>query len=80
MRKPAQVKAALQPSEPPMEDRFLKLPQVMQLVALGRTMIYRKVREGTFPRPLKPGGDSSRWIESEIRAWMAERKAERDAA
>lgn len=62
-----------------MADRLLKLAQVMDIVGLGRSMIYRLIRNGEFPRPFKPGGYSSRWSESEVRAWCDQLKAERDA-
>jgi prophage regulatory protein len=60
-------------------DRFLKLPQVIERIGLGKTMIYRKVRDGTFPQPFKPGGTATRWSEREIIAWQAEKLAERIA-
>lgn len=50
--------------------RLLKLGEVIDLVGLGRTMIYRLIREGDFPAPFKPGGYSSRWSEDEVRAWI----------
>lgn len=51
------------------EDRLIPLPRVIEIAGLGKTMIYRKVREGTFPKPCKPGGSSTRWSEAEVRAW-----------
>jgi prophage regulatory protein len=53
-------------------DRLLKLEQVMNLVALGKTMVYRLVSEGRFPQPFKPGGNATRWSEREVFAWMTE--------
>jgi prophage regulatory protein len=58
-------------------DRFLRLQQVIERVGLGKTMIYRKVRDGTFPQPFKPGGVSTRWSEREIAEWQQARLAER---
>lgn len=52
-------------------DRLLRLSQVMEIAGLGKTMIYRLIRQGTFPRPHKPGGFASRWSEAEVRAWRA---------
>jgi len=51
------------------EDRLLPLPAVMEIAGLRKTMIYRKVRDGTFPKPCKPGGVSTRWSEREVRDW-----------
>ena len=52
-------------------DRLLRLSEVQTRTALGRSTIYRKMREGSFPKPLKIGARAVRWIESEIEAWKA---------
>jgi prophage regulatory protein len=52
-----------------LDDRLLPIGVVMELAGIGKTMIYRKMREGTFPRCCKPGGASTRWSEREVRAW-----------
>ena len=52
-------------------DRLLRLSEVQARTALGRSTIYRKMREGSFPKPLKIGARAVRWIESEIEAWKA---------
>ncbi|NBC37812.1 AlpA family phage regulatory protein [Novosphingobium sp. FSY-8] len=52
-------------------DRLLRLKQVMDIVALGKTMIYRLISEGRFPKPLKPCSNASRWSEGEVYAWVA---------
>jgi prophage regulatory protein len=62
-----------------MPDRFLRLQQVIERAGLGKTMIYRKVRDGTFPQPFKPGGASTRWSEREIMEWQEARLAQRVA-
>ncbi len=43
-------------------------------------MIYKKMRQGTFPKSCKPGGASVRWSEREVREWRDKVMAERDAA
>ncbi len=60
------------------EDRLIPIDAVMQIAGLGRTTIYKKVREGTFPKPGKPGGCSSRWSEAEVRGWKDNVLAERE--
>ena len=52
-------------------DRFLRLEQVIEIAGLSKAMIYRLIREGKFPTPLKPGGTATRWRESEVREWHA---------
>lgn len=62
-----------------LDDRLLPIDAVMQLAGIGKTMIYRKVREGTFPTPCKPGGSSTRWSEQEVKAWRDKVMAARSA-
>ena len=42
--------------------------------------LYRKIKDGTFPRPCKIGANSNAWSEREIQLWIAERLAERGEA
>ena len=37
---------------------------------LGRSTIYSKMRDGTFPLPLKISVRAVRWHSSEIEAWI----------
>lgn len=50
-------------------DRLLPLSAVMEVAGLGKTIIYKKMKAGTFPKCCKPGGASSRWSEREVMAW-----------
>ncbi|PZR42704.1 MAG: transcriptional regulator [Stutzerimonas stutzeri] len=61
-------------------DPLLPLPRVMDLTGLGRTTIYRLIKEGSFPAPFKPGGAASRWSEAEIREWRTRLEEERRSA
>lgn len=51
-------------------DRLLRINQVIDLTGIGKTMIYRLIKEGRFPQQFKPGGYASRWSEAEINAWI----------
>lgn len=62
-----------------LDDRLLPIDVVMEIAGIGKTMIYRKMRDGTFPRCCKPGGSSSRWSECEVREWRASVLAARSA-
>ncbi|MEO1168771.1 MAG: AlpA family phage regulatory protein [Pseudomonadota bacterium] len=55
-------------------ERLIKLPEVMDRVGLGKTMIYKKIKEGTFPAPYKPSSFASRWSEQEICDWIEDVK------
>jgi len=70
------------------QKRFIRLPEVLSRTGYGRTSIYRKMEDGSFPRCVKLGGpleDSNAfdcraiaWIEDEVEQWMATRIKERD--
>lgn len=52
-----------------LDDRLLPIDAVMQIAGIGKTLIYRLMREGKFPMACKPGGVSTRWSENEVRTW-----------
>jgi len=58
-------------------DRLLRLPDVMEIVALGRTQIYEMIKAGAFPSPCRPTEKASRWSENEVQAWVANCTARR---
>lgn len=56
-------------------DRLISLAEVKDMTGLGKTMIYRLMKAGTFPAQYKPGGHASRWSEAEIKAWRERQRA-----
>ena len=62
------------------QKRFIRLPEVLTRTGYGRTSIYRKMEEGSFPRSVKLGSpledpnvfDSRAvaWIEHEVDQWI----------
>ena len=70
------------------QKRFIRLPEVLTRTGYGRTSIYRKMEDGSFPRSVKldgppkdPEAFDSRavaWIEHEVDQWMESRIGERD--
>ena len=69
------------------KHRFIRLNEVMSRTGYGRTSIYRKMEDGSFPKSLKLGGppkdpnefDSRAvaWIEDELDQWMESRIEDR---
>ena len=53
--------------------RILRLPQVLERVALSRSTVWRLIKANRFPRPRKIGVRAVGWIESEIDDWIASR-------
>jgi prophage regulatory protein len=60
-----------QPSAP---ERLIKIEEVKRRVGLGKTMIYQKVRSGSFPPPYKLSPFAARWSEREITRWIEDVK------
>lgn len=51
--------------------RLLTLPVVEQMIALGHSRIYEKLKAGEFPRPFQLSANAVRCKESEIVEWMS---------
>ena len=69
--------------------RFIRLNEVMSRTGYGRTSIYRKMEDGSFPKSVKlgvPPKDPSifdsravAWIEDEVEQWIESRIEERNS-
>lgn len=55
-------------------DNLITVSALVEMLQRSRASIYRDIKRGTFPKPLKLG-NSSRWRRSEIAAYI-ERLAE----
>lgn len=55
-----------------MSEKIIRLPKVKEMVGLGTTAIYDKMKKGEFPKQIKLGRLSG-WVESEIQAWITQR-------
>lgn len=51
-------------------DRFMRLDEVLHVTGLGRNTVYRRIRQGTFPKQVRIGPNSVAWRQSEIVEWM----------
>jgi len=68
--------------------RLIRLPEVLSRTGYGRTSIYRKMEDGSFPKSIKLGGppldpsafDSRAvaWIEDDVDQWIESRIEEQD--
>lgn len=56
--------------------RFLRLKQLEDKVGFKRTTIFRLVKEGHFPQPVKIHGNMTMWQEHEVDVWMRARVSE----
>jgi prophage regulatory protein len=46
------------------------LEEVIAAVRLGKTAIYRRIKNGTFPRPVKHSSARVCWIKEEVQQWL----------
>ncbi|MCY4528729.1 MAG: AlpA family transcriptional regulator [Chloroflexi bacterium] len=54
-------------------DRLLRRRQVEDITGLSRSSIYRLMRNGEFPVPVRVGPAAVRWKASEITRWVESR-------
>ncbi len=54
-------------------QRYLRLPEVIELTGVSRATIYRWQRRGIFPKSRKMGPQSVGFVEAEVREWMKTR-------
>lgn len=52
-------------------QKLLSLKQVVALVGLAKSTIYRLMNSGDFPRPLKLGSRCVRWLVDDLNAWIS---------
>jgi prophage regulatory protein len=53
-----------------MTDRLLRLPEVTKITGLSPSTIWRREKEGRFPRRRRISVRAVAWLMSEIEAWM----------
>ena len=56
-----------------MSNKMLRREEVEARCGIARTPVYRLMRAGQFPTPLKIGPRAVRWPANEIDQWLAER-------
>ena len=70
------------------KHRLIRLPEVLSRTGYGRTSIYRKMEDGSFPKSVKLGNPledpnafdcrAVAWIEDEVDEWVDSRIEERN--
>ena len=49
---------------------FLFLSKVVEMTGMGKTFIYARISDGTFPKQIQLGSRSVVWNEREVIDWM----------
>jgi prophage regulatory protein len=60
------------------QRKLLRLKAVLEATGLTRSTLYRKIANGTFPRPVPIGDRAVAWRESAVVRWMDEQEAKWD--
>ncbi|MDA5546105.1 AlpA family transcriptional regulator [Yersinia rochesterensis] len=55
-----------------LEDQFVNMAFITSLTGLTDKWFYKLIKDDVFPKPIKMGR-SSRWLKSEVEAWLQER-------
>jgi len=53
-----------------MENRILRLPEVISRTGISRSTIYRLIDQGEFPKPFSIIGRAKGWQASDIQIWI----------
>lgn len=51
-------------------ERIIRLSSVLDRTGLSRSTLYRKVAQGTFPKPIRISVRSAGWRESAVNEWV----------
>lgn len=60
--------------------RLMRLPDVKHQTGIGRSAIYQRIKDGTFPSPIKIGIRTVAWDSSSIDTWVEQQIAAAKAA
>ncbi len=53
--------------------KYIRFKELRKSIPLGRTTIWRMMREGRFPQSRRIGKMATAWLESEVEDWIKER-------
>ncbi|UCV28105.1 AlpA family phage regulatory protein [Ferribacterium limneticum] len=53
-----------------MEDKIIRMPEVMAKVGLRKSAVYNMIKRGEFPAQIRLGENSVGWIEADVDEWV----------
>jgi prophage regulatory protein len=57
-------------------SRYVRVNQLTQLIPISKASVWRKVKEGSFPKPIKLGERITAWRMEDVEAWLTARHRE----
>jgi prophage regulatory protein len=61
------------------DNRLIAMKQVLHLVSLSKSEVYRRIKAGTFPKQVRLGPSRVAFVHAEIQAWMDSQLSSRAA-
>lgn len=61
------------------ETGFVRLPQILTVIPVGRSSWWAGVKSGKYPQPVKLGENTTAWKAEDIHALIAKLSAESEA-
>jgi len=58
-------------------ERLIRKPELLLMIGLSDSSIWRMEKAGKFPGRIQLGGNSVAWFESEILEWLKDKAAAR---
>ena len=55
------------------EERMLRLRSVVSMTGLSKSTLYRLIKQGRFPQPLRLTQRAVRWRREEVDEWLSQR-------
>jgi prophage regulatory protein len=55
---------------------YVRVSQLTKMIPVSKASIWRKVKDGSFPKPVKLGDRITAWHMADIEAWLASRHEE----
>ena len=52
-------------------DRMLRIAEVEQIVGFSKSVIYKRIKDGSFPKGLQISTRAVAWRQSDIEGWIA---------
>jgi len=56
-------------------EGYVRLSELIKIVPFASSTVWRKVKEGTFPKPVKLSDRITAWRKEDIRLWIEEHQS-----
>ena len=54
----------------PLDGEYVRLKDLIQVIPFSPATVWRKAKNGTFPKPIKLSAQITAWRVKDIRAWL----------